>query len=188
MKVHVHGRNVEITDWIEEYVEKKVKRLERHVPSLNEIRVEISHYDTRSAADRYTAQITMASNGQLLRAEETTADVFASIDAAVDKLARQIERFKGRANRERRRTTASVAVQSDLAVAAVAESEEVPAAGQVVRRKQFAMQAMTEEEALEQMELLGHDFFIYYNPDARGANVIYKRKDGNYGILQPRLV
>lgn len=188
MKVSVHGRNIEVTDWIEEYVEKKVKRVERQVPTVNEVRVEISQHDTRSAADRYTVQVTLGSNGQILRAEETSGDVYAAIDEAVDKLARQIERFKGRYTKERRRTSASVAHQSDKVVTAVEEAEEEPATGYVIRRKQFPMQAMTEDEALEQMELLGHDFFIYFNPDSRNANVIYKRRDGNYGILQPQLV
>jgi putative sigma-54 modulation protein len=189
MKVLVHGRNVEITDWIEEYVAKKVQRLERYLPNLNEVRTEISQMAAKSAADRYTVQITMWSNGQILRAEETTSDIFASIDAAVDKISRQIERFKGRVTTERRRATASVAAQSELVAAAVAaadtEPEETP--GQIIRRKQFVIQPMDEQEALEQMELLGHDFFVFFNPDSRVANVIYRRKDGNYGLLEPQI-
>jgi putative sigma-54 modulation protein len=191
MKVIVHGRNVEVTDWIEEYVAKRVKRLERHLPQLKEVRAELSQTPTRSAADRYTAQITMWNNGQILRAEETTGDIFNSIDAAIDKISRQIERFKGRVTKERRRG-ASIAQQSDIAVSkvsaaeALADAEEEP--GHILRHKQFAMQPMNEEEALEQMELLGHDFFIFFNPETKSPNVIYKRKDGNYGVLQPQLV
>lgn len=187
MKVLVHGRNVEITDWIEEYVAKKVKRLERYLPNLNEVRAEIVQSNARSAADRYTVQLTMANNGQILRAEETTGDIFASIDAVVDKISRQIERFKGRVTTERRKATSSVAMQSDLRMTAVTEAEAEPEPGQIIRHKQFVMQAMNEEEALEQMELLGHDFFIYFNPDANSANVIYRRRDGNYGVLLPRI-
>lgn len=187
MKVVVHGRSVEITEWIEEYVSKKVQRLERHLPVMNEVRAEISQAKTKSAADRYTTQITIASNGQILRSEETNGDIFASIDAAVDKMSRQIERHKGRATKERRRASAA-ARQSEIdATTPVLEADE-NAPGQIMRRKQFAMQPMSEEEALEQMELLGHDFFIYFNPDSKAANVIYKRKDGNYGLLQPVLV
>lgn len=187
MKVVVHGRNVEITDWVQEYVDKKVQRLERHLPLMNEVRAELSQAKTKSAADRYTTQITIASNGQILRAEETNGDIFASIDAAVDKMARQIERFKGRATNQRRRASAAVARQSEIAAATPVLEEDENAPGQIVRRKQFAMQPMSEEEAVEQMELLGHDFFIFFNPDMKAANVIYKRKDGNYGLLQPVL-
>lgn len=189
MIVLVHGRNVEITDWIEEYVAKKVQKLERLLPNLNDVRTEISQMATKSAADRYTVQITMWSNGQILRAEETTSDIFASIDAAVDKISRQIERFKGRVTTERRRTTASVAAQSELVAAAVAaaDTEPEPLTGEIIRRKQFVILPMNEEEAVEQMELLGHDFFVFFNPDSRVANVLYRRKDGNYGLLEPQI-
>ncbi len=189
MKVLVHGRNVVITDWIEEYVDKKVQKLERLLPNLNEVRTEITQMAAKSAADRYTVQITMWSSGQILRAEETTGDIFASIDAAVDKVSRQIERFKGRVTHERRRTTASVAAQSELVAAAVAAADTEPEeqVGQIIRRKQFVILPMDEAEALEQMELLGHDFFVFFNPDSRVANIIYRRKDGNYGLLEPQI-
>ncbi len=190
MKVIVHGRNVEITDWIEEYVAKKVRRLERYLPDLVEVRCELTQAPTKSAADRYTAQITI-NNGQILRAEETSSDVFASIDASVDKISRQIERFKGRVTKERRKATSSVAAQSDMRVTAVAAAEVAaesqPEPGHIIRRKQFLIEPMTEEEALEQMELLGHDFFLFFNPDSNSTNVIYRRKDGNYGLLQPQV-
>lgn len=185
MQLLVHGRNVEITDWIEEYVGKKVKRLERYLPQLGEVRAELSQTPTRSAADRFTAQITMWANGQIMRAEETTGDIFASIDTAVDKISRQIERFKGRSTKEKRRASAAVAFQAEAAAAQVTETEEEP--GLIIRRKSFVVQPMNEEEAVEQMELLGHDFFVFYNPETKGTNVIYKRRDGNYGLLQPSL-
>ncbi|MGL4650834.1 MAG: ribosome hibernation-promoting factor, HPF/YfiA family, partial [Caldilineaceae bacterium] len=139
MKVVVHGRSVEITDWVQQYVEKKVERLERHLPHMNEVRAEISKAHTKSAADRFTAQLTIANNGQILRAEETTGDIFASIDAAVDKMARQIERFKGRSTAERRRASAAVARQSEIAATAVVVDEDENQPGHILRRKQFAM-------------------------------------------------
>ena len=188
MKAIVHGRNVEITDWIEEYVNKKVKRLERYLPNLKEVRAELSLTPTRSAADRYTAQITMWANSQILRAEETTSDIFASIDAAVDKISRQVERFKGRVNKEKRRASAAVAIQADIAATTIVVEDEEETTGQIIRRKQFVVEPMHEEEAVEQMELLGHDFFVFYNPETHSTNVIYRRKDGNYGLLQPQVV
>lgn len=189
MKVLVHGRNVEITEWMEEYVAKKVKRLERYVPNLDEVRCEVSESATRAAADRFTAQITIWANEQILRAEETSADIFVSIDAAADKISRQIQRYKERTTDKHRRATSSVAHQSDRAATAVQqEDEDLEAAGvAIVRRKQFVMLPLSEEEAVEQMEMLGHDFFLFYNPDTRSTNVIYRRKDGDYGLLQPQM-
>lgn len=187
MKLDVHGRNIEVTDWIKEYVEKKVSRLERFLPQVREARADLVYSDTRAAADRYTAQLTIWANGQILRAEESTGDIFASIDAIIDKMTRQIERHKGRRVKSKRRA-ASMA-ETELAAAVV--SEEVEAAvveaaqGEIVRTKRFAAQPMDTDEAIEQMELLGHDFFVFFNMDDGAMNVVYKRRDGNYGLLQP---
>ena len=191
MKVLVHGRNVEITDWIEEYVEKKVKRLERYLPNILEVRAELTEAPTRAAEDRFTAQITIWENRQILRAEETSADIYASIDAAADKISRQIQRFKGRMTKEKRRATSVAALQADMAAAALsqglAEGDEEEETGHIIRRKAFSIRPMHEEEAVEQMELLGHDFFVFQNAETNNTNVIYKRKDGNYGLLQPQV-
>lgn len=187
MELVVHGRNVEVTDWIQEYADKKVGKLERYLPQVNEARMELSQNASRAAADRYTAQITIWSNGQILRAEESTSDIFASIDASVDKMAGQIRRFKGRRYHGRRR--ASAAANAEAKIAATAEEVvDEPENGRIIRRKEFVLQPMDEEEAMAQMEMLGHDFYIYYDVDAKGVNVVYRRKDGNYGLLQPKLM
>ena len=190
MQLTVHGRNVEVTDWVREYVEKKVTRLERYLPQMKEIRAEWTHRATRSADDRYTAQVTVWAGGQILRAEESTSDIFASIDATIDKMSKQVRRFKGRRYDNRRRASAAASLEVEMngtAAVAVEEEEEAEnAAGQIVRRKQFMVEPMNEEEAMEQMELLGHDFFVFFNPDSNAINVIYRRKeDNNYGLLQP---
>jgi len=189
MDLKVHGRNVDVTDWIEEYVDKKVGKLTRYLPTVNEARVELTHNATRSADDRYTVQITMWSNGQILRAEESTSDIFASIDASVDKLARQIRRFKGRRFHGKRRAAAAANAEAELTAALIeeADAEEEEEVAVITRRKEFVLQPMNEEEAIAQMELLGHDFFVYYDMDASGVNVLYRRRDGQYGLLQPRL-
>lgn len=187
MKVTVRGRNVEVTEWIEEYVAKKGKRLERLVPDVDEMRCEIAETNARSDNDRFTVQLTLWANGQILRAEETTADIFQSIDQSTDKIVRQVERFKGRADSVRRK--AAVNHQQSVEATLVQEEEAVATEDEttIVRRKQFDMQPMTEEEALEQMELLGHDFYLFYNVDTRSTNLIYRRRDGNYGLLQPQM-
>ena len=186
MELNVHGRNVEVTDWIQQYVEKKVAKLERFLPQVRNANAELTHSATRATADRYTAQITIWTNGQILRAEESTSDIFASIDAAVDKLSRQIKRFKGRRFEHRRRVAAAASVEAEMTEEAPEETTtEEEASGNIIRRKQFVLEPMNEEEALEQMELLGHDFYVFFNPDTKSTNIIYRRKDGNYGLLQP---
>lgn len=191
MQLTVHGRHLEVTDWIREYIDKKVNRLERYLPQMQEMRAELTQSETRAAADRYTAQITVWANGQILRAEESTSDIFASIDATIDKMASQLQRFKGRRYESRRRASAAASMEAEMNdLLPVAEEEEPEAGfdGAIIRRKQFAVEPMNEEEALEQMELLGHDFFLFFNPDVNAVNVIYRRRDGNYGVLQPKMV
>jgi len=188
MDLIIHGRNVDVTDWIEEYVDKKVGKMERYLPSAGEARVELTHNATRAAADRYTSQITIWANGQILRSEESTSDIFASIDASADKMYRQIRRFKGRRYHTKRRASAAASAEAEaelLAAMTEAEEEEEEEA-RIIRRKEFLLQPMNEEEAMAQMELLGHDFFVYYDLDADGVNVLYRRRDGQFGLLQPR--
>lgn len=188
MQLLVHGRNVEITDWIREYVNKKVGRLERYLNQVSDARIELSHNATRAADDRYTAQLTIWSNGHILRAEESTADILVSIDSAAEKMSQQIHRFKGRHYQNRRRQSAALNAEAQLAATMVAEEDvEEEEAGKIIRRKEFILQPLDEEEAVAQMELLGHDFFVYYDVDAKAVNVVYRRRDGQYGLLQPRL-
>lgn len=190
MQLLVHGRNVEITDWIREYVNKKVGRLERYLNQVTDARIELSHNATRAATDRFTAQVTIWSNGHVLRAEESTADILVSVDAAVEKMSQQIRRFKGRHFQNRRRQSAAINAEAQLAATTVAEEDELEEdeeVGKIVRRKEFILQPLDEEEAVTQMGLLGHDFFVYYDVTAKAVNVVYRRRDGQYGLLQPRL-
>jgi len=189
MQLLVHGRNVEVTDWIREYINKKVGRLERYLNNVTDARIELSQNSTRAADDRFTAQLTIWSNSHILRAEESTGDILVSIDAVVEKMSQQIHRFKGRHYQNRRRQSAAVNAQTQLAATAVAEEDEVEEGElvKIVRRKEFILQPLDEEEAVAQMELLGHDFFVYYDVDAKAIDVVYRRRDGQYGLLQPRL-
>lgn len=188
MQLLVHGRNVEITDWIHEYVNKKVGRLERYLNNVSDARIELSHNATRAAEDRFTAQLTIWSNGHILRAEESTADILVSIDAVVEKMSQQISRFKGRRYQNRRRQSHALNAEAQMAATMVAEEDEAEEdATRIVRRKEFILQPLDEQEAVAQMELLGHDFFVYYDVDAKAIDVVYRRRDGQYGLLQPRL-
>ena len=189
MQLIVHGRNVEINDWIRDYVNKKVGKLERYLSQVTEGRIEIGLNAAHANDNRYTAQLTMFVPGAILRAEEATGDILASIDAVVDKMAEQFRRYKGRRYDYRRRTSAAANAEAEMAATLVEEEEEVDQeeTRQIVRRKEFLLQPMDEEEAVSQMELLGHDFFIYYDVEDQGINVVYRRRDGQYGLLQPRV-
>jgi putative sigma-54 modulation protein len=189
MQLILKGKNVEITDWLREYVEKKVNRLDRYLPDIREARVELSVQKTRSSQDRQVAQLTVRSNGLILRAEERTDDMFAAIDAVVDKMHRQIARYKGkRMNRwqgqkPNRGEEELLPLDTEILEELSEEQDR-----RIVRVKRFAVSPMHEEEAIEQMELLGHDFFVFFNPNSGRLSVLYRRKDGNYGLLEPELI
>ncbi|MGH2593387.1 MAG: ribosome hibernation promotion factor, partial [Anaerolineae bacterium] len=121
----------------------------------------------------------------IMRAEERDNDIFAAIDAVLDKMVRQISRYKDRLQKRGERAAGP---KSDVAAAeAQPEGESELLAGAIVRTKRFSISPMAAEEALEQMELLGHDFFVFFNADTESMNVLYRRQDGNYGLLQPEL-
>ncbi len=178
--VEIRTRNLQRSERLDNYVTRKVARLERYLQPIDALRVDLAHNETaRNAADRYVAQITLRSRRALLRAEERADDIFAAFDKALDKIQRQIERYKGKRyhNRERHR---------EAEVAAPPEAMETEETFAVVRRKRFELVPMSEAEAIEQMQLLGHDnFFIFYNAETNAVNVLYRRRDGNYGIIEP---
>ena len=175
MEVSIFARNMEVTPRLSEYVEQKLGKLDRYLPWIDDARIDLTVENTRSAAHRRVAQLTVRSRGTILRAEERTQDMFASIDAVLDKMYRQIARYKGK--RQDRWQTA-------VEVLPIEEAGE-EAAGEIVRVKRFDVRPMAPEEAIEQMELLGHSFYIFLNADEDAINVVYRRDDGNYGLLQP---
>jgi putative sigma-54 modulation protein len=191
MQIILKGKNIEITDWLHEYVEKKVDKLDRYMPEIQEVRVELSVEKTRSSQDRQVAQITLRSNGLILRAEERTDDMFSAIDAVMDKMHRQIVRYKGKridrwqGQRVSRGEAELPPLEEEILEELVEEQEEER---RIVRVKRFAVVPMDEDEAIEQMELLGHDFFVFFNPNSGKLSVLYRRKDGNYGLLEPELI
>ncbi|MDY7039963.1 MAG: ribosome-associated translation inhibitor RaiA [Chloroflexota bacterium] len=181
MQLIIQGKNVEITDRLREHVERKVGKLDRYLPTIDEARMELSTERTRRLGDRQVAQLTVRNKGTILRAEEKTSDIFTSIDSVLDKMYRQIARYKGKRYGRGRGTAQGEAVPIELEE----EGEEEPR--RIVRTKRFPLVPMYEEEAVEQMELLGHDFFVFFNASDEAINVLYRRKNGDYGLLQPEL-
>ena len=187
MELSVNGRNMEVTTRLRNYVEKKTVKLDRYMPDLAEVHVDLSETNARSAVERQVAQITIRDNrGTILRAEERSNDMFASIDAVVDKLYRQISRYRGkRRSKWRGGSDGEELVMGEP----LPLEEEIVDSDQpgIVRTKRFNMRPMGSEEAVDQIELLGHDFFVFYNADTQAVNVLYRRRDSNYGLLQPDL-
>jgi putative sigma-54 modulation protein len=175
MEVSIFARNMEVTPRLREYVEQKAEKLDRYLPSIDDTRFDLKVENTRNADHRQVAQLTVRMRGTILRAEERTGDMFASIDTVMDKMYRQIARYKGK--RKNRWHTA----EEELSLEEPLEDLE----GEIVRTKRFQVRPMSSEEAIEQMELLGHHFFVFLNADDDAINIVYKRNDGNYGLLQP---
>jgi putative sigma-54 modulation protein len=181
IQILVNTSEMEMTPHLKDYVEKKINKLSRFAENLDEARVELK-YDraVRSAKDKHVAQLTIRGRNLLLRAEERSDDIYTSVDAALDKLHRRLEKYKGKREHAR--------VESGVAKLVPEGSEELAPAGEsaIVRRKRFALEPMSESEAIDQMNLLGHEeFFVFQNVDSGNVSVIYKRRDGTYGILEP---
>jgi putative sigma-54 modulation protein len=183
-KIEITARNMRLTDNTRDYVEKKAAKLERYLQEIDEIRVELSHIKSaRSAQDRQVAQITVHGKGFILRSEERSDDIHAAFDTALDKVQRQIDRFKGKHYHGR---------GDGRSAAEVVDNEEAPVdeTGEllplIARRKKFIVLPMTEDEAVEQMRLLGHDnFFIFFNAEQNSIQVLYRRRNGSYGLIEP---
>jgi putative sigma-54 modulation protein len=184
LNVDINTKNLELTDHINEYVTKKVSKLNRFLTDIEEARVDLAFSKTaRSISDRQVAQITLRGKGYILRAEERADDLFAAIDAALEKIQRQIARLKGK--RDRGRGDGKSASEVTLEQATELEEELEPV---IARRKEFTIIPMNELEAIEQMKLLGHgNFFIFYNANTSAINVLYYRRDGTYGLIEPKM-
>lgn len=191
IEVEVYGKNLDITERIQKYVDSKIAKLDRYLPGIEEARVDVAYIKSaRNAADRQVAQITVKGKGFTLRTEERADDIFAALDSAVDKMQRQIERYKGKRYRGRGdgKSAAEASLPAGEAIAEMEEIEVLDSAPVIARRKRFLMTPMDEMEAIEHMNLLGHDnFFIFYNANTLAINVLYKRRDGTYGVIVPEI-
>ncbi|MGD0709016.1 MAG: ribosome-associated translation inhibitor RaiA [Anaerolineaceae bacterium] len=184
-KLNISVKNMEETERIKSYISSKISKLDRYMGDIEEINIDLAFMKSaRNAADRHAAQITLYGRHVTLRTEEYATDVLAAFDNALDKMQRKIERYKGKRNHGRGDgTPASEAVPE--AVIMEDETQEEPV---IVRRKQFTLSPMNELEAIEQMRLLEHDnFFVFYNADTSAINILYRRRDGTYGLIEPKL-
>ena len=199
MEVIIRGDGLKVTEALENYAKEKLDRLDRYLPNIADVRVDLAHEHNRRGEDVVIAQITVRhQRGAILRSEEKAAsDIHIAINAAVDKMYRQIQRFKGKRRRKGRERFTATIEELDVAEAIpgveeyVEEYEQIPDAeavqAPIARRKDIAVTAMNEAEAIEQMELLGHNFFVFFNDATGGINVLYRRAEGGYGVLVPQV-
>lgn len=182
-KIEIKARGMRLADNTRDYVEKKTAKLEKHLQEIDAIHVELSHVKTaRQAQDRQVAQITVRGKKLLLRTEERADDLRAAFDAAFDKIERQVDRFKGK-HYHNRGTGRSMAESLDDEMPVDETGELLPL---IAKRKKFIIMPMNEDEAVEQMRLLGHNnFFIFFNADKNSIQVLYRRRNGSYGLIEP---
>lgn len=173
MQIVVRGKNIKVTDALRKYVEKRLTKLDKYFNNFGEAQVTLS-----VERENHRIEVTIPVNGMILRGEEATHDMYAAVDMVVEKLEKQVERYKKRFNRRARN---SGAAQVETAEEKGEASEE----NSVVRVKRFPMKPMNIDEAIMQINLLGHSFFVFTNAETEAVNVLYRRKDGNFGLIEP---
>ncbi|MCK9356556.1 MAG: ribosome-associated translation inhibitor RaiA [Dehalococcoidia bacterium] len=180
MQLQILSKNdMPLSPTIEQYVTRRIGKMDRYLPSIDQGKVEISREEAKQPDQRFIVQVTLDSNGTLIRAQERADDVRTAIDRVVDALANRIARYKGRRfakGKDSLRTMEAVPQQPEVAPAEP---------HRVVKTKRFTLKPMPLDEATEQMELLGHDFFLFVDSDTGKANLLYRRKDGDYGLIEP---
>ncbi|MCE2470495.1 MAG: ribosome-associated translation inhibitor RaiA [Anaerolineae bacterium] len=199
MDITIHGDGIRISEGLDQYTRSRVDRLDRYLPNIAHVGVELAIIRTHRGADIAIAQITVQhARGAILRAEEkldieNRDTIRFAINKAVDKLHRQIDRFKSKrkskAQKVRdkyRATIAELDVAEDIPESALEVDDDAAAQTEILRRKQVELIPMNEDEAIEQLELLDHNFYMFMNADSARVNVLYRRDNGGYGILVPQ--
>lgn len=181
MELTITGQNLDITSLVREYIDKRLGKLDRHLPALTGGKVEIVEEQTKSREQRYVVQVTLDTAGTVIRGEERGSDLFTAVDKVADVLDRRLERFKGKLY-DRTRKSGSFARGTYTP-----EPGELPATPKVVKTKRFPVKETSVDDAIDQMLLLGHDFFLFINADNQKLNLVYVREDGNYGLIEPQV-
>ena len=188
MKLVIHGKNIEITDAIREYVHQKIEKAASHFQNItNQVDVHLSVARNPRISTKQAAEVTIYANGIVIRAEESSESLYASIDLVADKIARQLRKYKEKRQDHKTQPISTNEVVAPETVAADLIGDRIAELPQeVVRTKYFSMPPMTLAEAQEQLQLVGHDFYMFHNAESGEINVIYERNHGGYGVIQPR--
>ena len=186
MKLVIHGKNIEITDAIREYVHQKIEKAVSHFQNItNEVDVHLGVAKNPRISTKQSAEVTIYANGSVIRAEESSESLYASIDLVADKIARQLRKYKEKRQDQKTQTPDEIIVEPTLVTDLIGDrTPELPS--EVVRTKYFAMPPMTLAQAQEELQLVGHDFYMFRNAETGEINVIYERNHGGYGVIQPR--
>jgi putative sigma-54 modulation protein len=180
VRLQVKGKNLDVTPSLKGYAQEKLGKLERHLNDSARLELELAIERNPSISDNQVAEATIWTKGPVLRARESSTDMKASIDMLVDKLERQAQRLR---EKRRRSSTRNHGAQQQE-VRPLVPDEDEPL---IVKVKQFAVKPMSPEEAVLQLELIGHAFFVFLNAETLEVNVVYRRRDGNYGLIEPQL-
>jgi putative sigma-54 modulation protein len=185
MDIQITGKNLEVLPKVREYIIKKLGKVDRLLDKITAFEVVVSEEKTKSVEQHFIVQVTINNKGTLLRAEERGPDARTTIDRVTETLNRQIEHYKGKrpyANKRRSPSIRTNTVEIPAANEPEEESDEEP---KIVKKKRFDVKPMSMQDAIQQMELLGHDFFLYNDSDDNNRfNLVYRRKDGNYGLIE----
>ncbi len=190
MKLVIHGKNIEITDAIREYVHQKIEKAASHFQHItNEVDIHLSVAKNPRINPNQTAEVTIYANGNVIRAEESSENLYASIDLVANKISRQLRKYKERRRDQKIHAHTNNNIEELIPEEVVTDligdrTPELPE--EVVRTKYFAMPPMTVSQALEQLQLVGHDFYMFHNSETDEINVIYERNHGGYGVIQAR--
>jgi len=177
MKIIFKGKHIEVTDAIRNYIEKRLSKIERHFDHILEVIVTLSVEKSRQIVE-----VTLQTNRALIRAEEETDDMYTSIDKVADKLERQIKKYKEKYFQKPYPGTEKIVLANKEIDVEDSEPDKI---AKIVKTKRFAIKPMSVEEAAMQMDLLGHNFFVFANDNTNKVNVLYKRRDGNFGLIEP---
>jgi putative sigma-54 modulation protein len=189
MKLVIQGKNIEITDAIREYVHQKIEKAVSHFQNMTtEVDVHLSVARNPRINFKQTAEVTIYASGTVIRAQEGSEDLYASIDLVADKISRQLRKYKEKQQHKKTHDlpkTGIIVAEAPVVDDLIGDrTPELP--GEVLRMKYFAMPPMTIEDALEQLQLVDHDFYMFRNVKTNEINVIYERNHGGYGVIQPR--
>jgi len=180
LEVNIFSRNLDVHDHLADQIQRKVAGLDRYLDDIVEARVDLASTNARSAEEREVVQITVQGKGFILRAEERSSDIVVALNMAVETIQRRIKRYKGKRNQRWKQG-------KEISEEIIDDTEELDKPV-IARIKKFLLRPMDEWEAIEQMELLGHNnFFVFYNAQTEAINVLYKRHDGTFGLIQPEI-
>jgi len=180
VRLQVKGKNVDVTDSLKDYALQKLGKLEKHLNDAARLELELQVEKNPSISENQVAEATVWTKGPVLRARESSSDMKASIDLLVEKLERQARRYRDKRRHGHARGNHDHGPEGTPVV----PDEDGPL---IVKTKQFGVKAMTPEEAVLQLELIGHDFFVFQNAETNEVNVVYRRRDGNYGLIEPQI-